>query len=72
MSSIPRLVAVTGAFAGALHLLVPERLLGAAGWAYDRLLAVEFEPRENATARVRAVGLLFVVGSALALRAGRE
>ncbi|MFB6173797.1 MAG: hypothetical protein ABEI39_04065 [Halobacteriales archaeon] len=61
----PRSLPALGLLAGLLHLLAPEVLLSTAAWAYDRVLAVEFDPREGATRRVRLVGLAFLVGSLL-------
>jgi hypothetical protein len=67
-----RRLSLLGALAGVVHLLVPTRLLATARWGYDRVLAVKFAPRPNATRRVRLIGLLMIVGSALVYRiAGR-
>jgi hypothetical protein len=66
-SVLSRVASVLGLL-GVVHLLAPGRLLATAGTAYDRLLAVDFEPREGATRRVRLIGLLFV---AVALAVGR-
>jgi hypothetical protein len=57
-SRLLRVVTVLTALSGLVHLLAPERLLTTAEWGYDRILAVEFQPRENATRRVRLLGLL--------------
>ncbi|WP_136716998.1 hypothetical protein [Halorientalis salina] len=62
-----RLCALGSALAGIAHLLVPTLLLDLASMGYDRVLAVDFEPRENATARVRLLGVAFVL-AALVLR----
>jgi len=48
------------ALVGIVHLLVPGFLLDTAGRAYVRMLAVDFDPRDGATRRVRLVGLAFV------------
>ncbi len=53
---------------GVVHLLVPDRLLAIAGWGYDRLLAVDFDPRDDATTRVRLVGVLFLLAGAVLAR----
>jgi hypothetical protein len=60
-----RLLSVLGLLAGIAHLVLADRLLASARWGYDRVLAVDFEPRPNATRRVRLVGVLFVGASAL-------
>ena len=65
---LARRLSLIGVVAGIVHLLVPNRLLAAAEWGYDRVLAVEFTPRPSATRRVRLIGLLMVVGSALVYR----
>lgn len=57
--------------AGVVHLLVPGRLLATAAWAYDRLLAVDFEPRPAARTRVRLVGVAALAVAVLADRARR-
>jgi hypothetical protein len=59
-------VSSLGTLAGVVHLLAPEWLLRTARVAYDRTLAVDFEPRENATRRVRLVGVLLLAVAALA------
>jgi hypothetical protein len=53
-----RLAAIASALTGLAHLLVPDLLLRAAEVGYDRVLAVDFDPRENSTRRVRLLGLL--------------
>jgi hypothetical protein len=53
--------AVVSVLAGLAHLVVPNRLLELARWSYDRVLAVQFQPRTGATRRVRLVGLVMVV-----------
>lgn len=58
LDALLRYVTVVGVCSGLAHLLVPDRLLSTAAWAYDRVLAVEFDPRPNATRRVRLLGLL--------------
>ncbi|MFD1632210.1 hypothetical protein ACOZ4L_10965 [Haloplanus ruber] len=60
-----RLLSILGLLGGIAHLLLADRLLAAAQWGYARVLAVDFEPRPNATRRVRLVGVLFLGGSAL-------
>jgi len=62
---LARRLSLIGVVAGIVHLLVPNRLLAAAEWGYDRVLAVEFTPRPSATRRVRLIGLLMLVGAAL-------
>lgn len=64
-----RLLAAVGVVAGVVHLLAPGRLLALARSGYDHVLAVDFEPRENATRRVRLVGL-GLLGAALAVLVG--
>jgi len=51
------------AVAGIVHLLFPRVLLRTARLGYDRLLAVEFHPRERAPRRVRAVGVLLLAAA---------
>jgi len=50
--------------AGAIHLLVPRLLLRIAAVGYDTALAVEFEPRANASRRVRLVGVAMLAAGA--------
>lgn len=64
MPSLPTLLrvsAIISALAGLVHLTAPNRLLNLASWSYERVLAVRFHPRENATHRVRLVGVAMVV-----------
>jgi hypothetical protein len=71
MTSRETLLSAAGLFSAAVglaHLLVPDHLLAVAAWGYDTVLAVDFDPRGNATRRVRAVGLVFVAVAALCLR----
>jgi hypothetical protein len=63
-----RRLAVLALLGGIVHLLVPERLLAAAEWGYDRVLAVDFTPRPAASRRVRLVGVLMLGGAALVIR----
>jgi len=63
-----RLLRVAGALAGLVHLLVPARLLAMAEWGYDRVLAIDFDPRPNATRRVRLVGLVMLCGALFGYR----
>jgi hypothetical protein len=70
--TLARWLSLLGVFAGVAHLLVPDHLLAAADWGYDRLLAVEFSPRSDATRRVRLIGLLMIVAGALGRRATRR
>lgn len=69
--TILRAVTVGSLLAGLVHLLVPDRLLAIAAWGYDRVLAVDFEPRKSATTRVRLVGVLFLVGGTVLARLAR-
>jgi len=63
--TLARRLSTLVAVAGIVHLFVPSRLLATARCGYDRILAVEFAPRPNASRRVRLVGLLLFVGGAL-------
>jgi hypothetical protein len=56
---------------GVVHLLVPGRLLAAAAWGYDRVLAVEFTPKSGARTRVRLVGVAVLAVGVVADRARR-
>jgi len=57
---------VLATVSGLVHLLAPRSLLAVAARSYDLVLGVDFEPRESAPRRVRAIGVLFlVVGGAL-------
>jgi len=69
---LARLTAVALALTGVAHLVVPDLLLRTARWGYDRVLAVDFEPRENAIRRVRTLGLVFLSLAAVCWRAGRD
>jgi hypothetical protein len=71
MPSLPTLLrvsAVGSILAGLVHLAAPARLLALARWSYDRVLAVEFHPRENATRRVRLVGVVMMVSAPVLVR----
>lgn len=70
--TVIRAATLASLLAGIAHLLVPDRLLATASWGYDRVLAVEFEPREPATTRVRLVGLGFVLAAALLALVGPD
>lgn len=56
---------------GVVHLLVPGRLLAAAAWGYDRVLAVDFQPQPSARTRVRLVGVAVLLVGVAADRARR-
>ena|GEM_PF-833724 len=56
---------------GVVHLLVPGRLLAAAAWGYDRVLAVDFQPQAGAHTRVRLVGVAVLLLGVAADRARR-
>ncbi len=61
-----RRLALAGlAAAGALHLLVPDRLLAAARRGYGLGLDVAFRPRDGAARRVRLVGVGMLALAAL-------
>lgn len=71
MPSLPTLLRVSAAvsaLAGLVHLTVPDRLLKLASWSYDRVLAVRFHPRENATRRVRLIGAAMIASAAVLTR----
>lgn len=64
--ALTRVLSVLATAGGLFHLLAPRWLLAVAARSYDRLLGVDFEPRESAPWRVRAIGaLLLAVGVAL-------
>ncbi|MFB6295825.1 MAG: hypothetical protein ABEH66_03170 [Halobacteriales archaeon] len=67
----PRRLRALFAVVGLVHLLVPGLLLDTARWAYARVLAVEFEPRDGAPRRVRLVGIAFVCVAVLVPGRGR-
>lgn len=60
--------AVVSILAGLLHAVIPGRLLELASQGYERVLAVRFQPRENATRRVRLIGLAMLVSGPILLR----
>ncbi len=66
--SIPnrRPIAVGLLVAGIVHLVAPKRLLGTGSVLYDRILAVDFSPRDDAARRVRLVGIAMVGAGVLA------
>ena len=70
--TILRAVSVLGLLAGAVHILLPDLLLGTARIGYDRVLAVDFEPREAATRRVRLLGVAFLTVGLAAAAVGRR
>jgi len=71
LTTLLRLSALGAALTGLAHLLVPNLLVRSAEVGYDRVLAVDFEPRENTTRRVRLLGCLaFFVAVALWKGAG--
>jgi hypothetical protein len=57
----PRPLGLLLLLAGFTHLVAPGVLLWLAAVGYDRVLAVEFEPGERATSRVRALGIAMVL-----------
>ncbi|MFT4891783.1 MAG: hypothetical protein ACI9YT_002718, partial [Halobacteriales archaeon] len=61
-----RQVAVLLLLTGVVHLLAPGRLLRVARVSYDRVLAVEFTPRDGASRRVRLVGILMCLAGVVA------
>ena len=67
-----RLLSICGIVAGLVHLVAPRRLLVAAQWGYDRVLSVDFRPRETASRRVRLLGLAFIAVSLLVGRVARR
>lgn len=53
--------------AGLVHLLAPGTLIDAARYAYDRVLAAEFDGDPETERRLRAVGLvLLALGTVVA------
>ena len=60
--------ALLTALSGLTHLLVPDLLLRNASRGYDRVLAVDFEPREASTRRVRLLGVLSLAAAAVCYR----
>lgn len=60
--------AVMSVLAGLLHIAIPGRLLDLASQGYERVLAVRFQPQENATLRVRLIGLAMLVSGPILLR----
>jgi hypothetical protein len=66
--TLGRRLSLLTALAGIVHILVPARLLATAEWGYDRVLAVDFNPRSNATRRVRLIGSLMIAGGVLCHR----
>jgi hypothetical protein len=68
LSTLVRVSAVASAIVGFVHLAVPNRLLALAGWSYDRVLAVRFQPRENAPRRVRLVGIAMLLSAPVLAR----
>lgn len=72
VARLHRLVPWGLGLAGLLHLLAPRTLLGVAAAAYDRVLAVDFDPRDGAVRRVRLVGLAFLAGAVAIARSGRR
>ena len=67
-----RLSALGAALTGLAHLLVPNLLVRSAEVGYDRVLAVDFEPREAATRRVRLLGVAFLTVGLAAAAVGRR
>ncbi|MFB6255271.1 MAG: hypothetical protein ABEH58_00850 [Haloplanus sp.] len=66
--TLARRLSLLAVLAGIAHLLVPNRLLTTAEWGYDRVLAVAFDPRPNATRRVRLIGVVMLVAGVLCYR----
>ncbi|MFQ3294954.1 MAG: hypothetical protein ACI8VE_002035, partial [Natrialbaceae archaeon] len=59
------LLAVGLLLIGILHLVVPGSLLQVSRVLYDRLLAAEFSPRDQAPRRVRLIGPLMCLAGAV-------
>jgi hypothetical protein len=63
-----RQICIVSTFIGIVHLAVPGVLLQTARLGYRWLLAVEFDPKPGAKARVRLVGVGFLVVAAAVWR----
>lgn len=59
-----KLASVLNALSGIAHIVAPGALTRIVQRTYDLVLAVDFQPRENTTRRVRLLGVLSLVLSA--------
>ena len=57
---------------GIAHLVASKRLLGTASVLYGQVLAVDFSPRDDASRRVRLIGVVMVAAGVLAWRLDRR
>jgi hypothetical protein len=69
-SAPTRVLSAVAVVAGVVHLIAPRALLAVAARSYDRVLGVDFEPRESAPWRVRAIGALLLAVGIAVLRRG--
>ncbi|WP_336325542.1 hypothetical protein [Halovenus sp. HT40] len=60
----PRIAGALLVVTGLVHLVAPTTLLGLAERSYRLVLSVDFEPRQGASTRVRALGLGLVAAGA--------
>jgi hypothetical protein len=68
MPNISRLLRATAAIhllSGIAHLVAPDTLTSIVQVVYERTLAVDFQPTERTTGRVRLLGLASVAVAAL-------
>ncbi len=68
MPNISRLLRATAAIqllSGIAHLVAPDTLTSIVQVVYDRVLAVDFQPSDRTTGRVRLLGVASVAFAAL-------
>ncbi|RXK50325.1 hypothetical protein [Halorientalis pallida] len=65
LSRLLRAAAALHLLSGIAHLVAPDTLTGIVQSVYDEVLAVDFQPREATTTRVRLLGVASIAFAGL-------
>lgn len=63
-SNLPRMAGALFVLTGLVHIVAPTTLLGLAKRGYSAVLDVDFDPRSEASTRVRALGVGLIAAGA--------